>query len=256
MQALLYRITGEEPPPWRPTTRQVLADIRANLGLPWLLRHAGVLRQVPQGDGSIVVLIPGFMTPDAVLWPMQRFLTRLGLDARGWGLGFNTGNPEHNRDRLLQRLTALRARDPRPVHLVGWSLGGAIAREVARVAPGLVASVTTLGAPVMGGPTHTVLAPLYGRAACERLARLVHKLDTEQPLQVPVLVVFSRRDAVVSWPASLDHHSPHALHLEAESTHLGLILDPRVWASVARFLAQVGQGGVRGVEDVRVGGGG
>jgi pimeloyl-ACP methyl ester carboxylesterase len=123
------------------------------------------------------------------------------------------------------------------VSLLGWSLGGTIAREVARQVPHRVRRVVIYGSPVIGGPTHTVGAGVLGVDETRRIAELASALDASDPVRVPVVSVFTRRDGVVDWRACLDHHSVHTTHVEVGTTHLGLGLDPDVWTAVARALA-------------------
>jgi hypothetical protein len=212
-------------------------EIRAGLQLPRLLAAVPRLRNAPRGDGRSVIDIPGWKAPEASLVPVRAYLRLLGWDARGWGLGTNRGDPEGDAERLAPTVVEAAEHGGRPVSLVGWSLGGVIAREVARELPGHVASVVTYGTPVEGGPTHTAAASLWGPVECERIARRGRELDAERPIEVPVTAIFSRRDGVVSWPACVDRSSPRVRHYEVGSTHLGLGIDPDVLEIVARSLA-------------------
>lgn len=159
------------------------------------------LRTAPRGDGSVVLDLPGWRAPEAGNILMRSWLRRLGYDARPWGLGVNRGSVEADADLLARRLAA-RPDDP-PVSLVGWSLGGTIAREVARQVPERVARVVIYGSPVIGGPTHTVGAGVLGAAETRRIAELAAALDDRDPVRVPVVSIFSRRDGVVDWRACL-----------------------------------------------------
>ena len=126
-----------------------------------------------------------------------------------------------------------------PASLVGWSLGGVIAREVARRHPEAVRRVITYGTPVAGGAAYTSVARASGRgsrvdAGAERVTRT---LDARSPIAVPLTVVFSRRDGVVAWQACIDRATPGVEHVEVSSTHIGMGVDPDVWAVVAERLA-------------------
>ena len=169
--------------------------------------------------------------------PLRWYLRRLGHDARGWGRGTNEGDPERDADLVAAQVADLADRSGRPVALVGWSLGGVVAREAARQVPEHVHHVVTYGTPVIGGPTHTLGASTYGRAEAARIAALQDELDRTDPLSVPVTAIFTRDDRVVDWRACLDHRSPDVDHVEVTSTHLGLGIDPDVWLAVARALA-------------------
>ncbi len=206
--------------------------------LPLHLAGRGpALARVPRGGGGPVVDVPGWRAPEASMAPLRLYLRRLGHDARGWGLGVNEGDPERDSEILAERVAALHASTGRSVALVGWSLGGLIAREVARLVPDDVHQVVTYGTPVVGGPTYTLGARSYGAAECERILTLQHELDRTDPIRVPITAIFTRRDAVVSWPACIDRVSPDVRHIEVGSTHFGMGLDPQVWETVARALA-------------------
>lgn len=210
--------------------RTVIEPLRLGVATPRLAR-------APRGDGRPVVDIPGWLAPEVSMAPLRAFLRAKGHDARGWGLGTNRGNPKRDCYRLIARLEGLVADKGRAVNLVAWSLGGVIAREAGRLRPDLVHRIVTYGTPIIGGPTHTTAASHYGEDTRRQIAQRQAQLDQEQPLQVPVVVIFSPRDGVVDWRACIDHTSPHAEHVEVSSTHIGLGIDPDVWLTVAGAFA-------------------
>lgn len=169
--------------------------------------------------------------------PLRRFLSRRGVDAQHWGLGTNRGNPEADARRMVDRLESEWRAHRAPVALVGWSLGGVIAREVARERPDLVSQIITYGTPIVGGPRYTVTAGTYPPEEIERIDRLVQARDAALPIQVPLTVIFSKRDGIVDWRACIDRLSPDVEHFEARSAHLGMGIDPDVWRLVLARLA-------------------
>jgi dienelactone hydrolase len=226
-----------QPPSARPPARAGVAEI---VGLAAALRIPAAVRRlagVPRGDGHVVIDLPGWKAPEASGAPLRHYLRALGYDARPWGLGVNQGDPE--RDAALLGPAVLRLADQHgPVSLVGWSLGGVVAREVAREHPRAVRRLVTYGTPIIGGPTYTVGADAYGTHESFRIARLTDELDRTRPITVPVTAVYTRRDGVVAWQACLDHASLSVEHVEVASTHVGLGVDPDVWEVVARRLAR------------------
>jgi len=196
------------------------------------------LLSAPRGAGRRTVLIPGWKTPEAAMFPIGAFLCQLGHKATGWGLGSNGNDVEERRDRFLVKVTTRFEKTGEPVNLVGWSLGGVIAREVARAAPEMVHRVVTYGTPVLGGPTHTVGAESIGQAECERITELQEHLDETDPIRVPITAIFTRRDGALDWRSCIDRSSLNVTMLEATSTHVGLGIDPDVWIAVARALAE------------------
>ncbi|WP_148615340.1 esterase/lipase family protein [Nocardioides rubriscoriae] len=218
-----------------PPRRLRVGEARTPLQLLRLVAATPSLRHAPRGDGGLVLDLPGWKAPESSNLLMRTWLRRLGHDARPWGLGTNRGTVEQDAERLADRLRA--TPDQAPVALVGWSLGGTIAREVARAVPDRVSRVITYGSPVVGGPTHTLGAGAFGPEECARITELARRLDAEEPLRVPVTAIYTRRDGVVDWRACIDRSAADVTHVEVRSTHLGLGLDPDVWAAIAAALA-------------------
>jgi len=196
------------------------------------------LRRAPRGDGRISVFFPGWKAPDATTLPMRGYLRTLGHDVRGWGLGTNQGAVEALRDTMIPKITDLAESSGRPVNVVGWSLGGLIAREVARNVPDSVHRVVTYGTPVLGGPRFTAGAFTYADEEIDRIQELQEHLDTNEPITVPITAIFTRKDSVVDWRACIDRTSLDVTTFEVGSTHVGLGIDPDVWLAAANALAE------------------
>jgi len=224
-------------PSGSPPARAVLAELGSGLAAARLAGALPRLLTAPRGDAHPVVDIPGWKAPELSGAPLRAYLRALGYDARGWGFGTNTGDPRRDVERLTRRVLELVDDSGSTVSLVGWSLGGVIAREVARRHPEAVRRVITYGTPVVGGPRFTAVARAYGPDAGGAARTVAERLDAESPIQVPLTVVFTRRDGIVSWEACIDRFSPHAEHVEVSSTHIGMGLDPDVWRLVADRLA-------------------
>jgi pimeloyl-ACP methyl ester carboxylesterase len=184
--------------------------------------------------------IPGWKAPELSGAPLRAYLRALGYDARGWGFGTNTGDPRRDVDRLTRRVLELVDHEGSSVSLVGWSLGGVIAREVARREPEAVRRVITYGTPVVGGARFTAVARAAGSGGDVASDAVIRRLDAESPIRVPLTVVFTRRDGIVAWQACIDRFSPTAEHVEVSSTHIGMGYDPDVWEIVADRLAAAG----------------
>ena len=212
-------------------------EARALLEVASLLPNAPWLVGEPRGDGRKVFLIPGFLADDRSMWPLRRFLSFLGYDARGWGLGRNTGDPEALADALIARLDSSDLDDER-ITLIGWSLGGVVARLVAMQRKELVREVVTLGTPVEGGPKYTAAGSIYAEKRgldLDEFEQRVHEMNREG-LGVPLTVIYSRTDAIVNWRAAIDRYNPQAKHVQVPGSHVGLAFSPRVWRIVARTL--------------------
>lgn len=224
------------PPPgglWR--------ELSGALELPRLLLRAPELARAPRGRGAPLLVLPGFGASDGSTAPLRGYLRWLGHRPLGWGLGVNRGDVPALIPRVIGRAEALAELRGGPVPLVGWSLGGVLAREAARERPDLVSRVVTLGSPVVGGPKYTTVAGFYRRRGID-----LDAIEAEvaarnaRPIEVPVLAIYSRRDGVVSWQACIDEHSPDVEHVEVTASHIGLGFSAEVWVRVAGALAVPG----------------
>ncbi len=184
-----------------------------------------------------VILLPGFGTGPRSMRVMQAFLQRRGHRVRDWGLGVNDGDAKRLRLQLQAVVDKAVAQHGEPVVLVGWSLGGYLAREFARERPGGVRRIVTLGSPVVGGPRFTATAAHY-RSQGHDLDAIENSVKDRYrtPLSVPVTAIYSKRDGIVAWPACIDRWSPAVQHVEVSETHVGLVLSPAVGRIVAEAL--------------------
>src|SRR5262245_6708888 len=202
-----------------------------------LIRTPDLLAQ-PRGDGEPVLVLPGYGASDGSTWLLRGYLRWLGYDVRGWSLGTNRGRLPALVPLVIARVIALARERAMPVTLLGWSLGGVIAREAMRERPDVVTRVVTLGTHVVGGPTYP--------CGCAAYRRRGYDLDDIEsrgrqreavPLTRPVTAIFSRGDGVVAWRACIDRHNHVVEHVEVTGTHIGLAMNPDVWRIVAQRLA-------------------
>jgi pimeloyl-ACP methyl ester carboxylesterase len=130
-----------------------------------------LLWSAPRGDGHPVLVLPGFSTTDRSTGVLRRYLTRLGYDAHAWELGRNLGPRAIGRqgEKLIARLEEVYAKTGRKVSLVGWSLGGVLARQLSRRRPDLVRQIITLGSPFAGDPRSTNVWRLYEMMSGQRM---------------------------------------------------------------------------------------
>ena len=184
-----------------------------------------------------MIVLPGFGADDYSTVPLRSFLRRLGHEVEGWSLGRNGGNVEALLPKVAKRARVLAERRGERVHLIGQSLGGVLARELARDQPERVAQVITLGTPVVGGPSYTRVGFVYDRRQQARIGAAIRKRN-RIPIRVPMTAVYSRRDGIVAWEACIDHDNPQVEHIEVSSSHFGMGLDPAVWLLSARLLAR------------------
>lgn len=219
-----------------PPPRLLLGEVRGALEPARLLLRLPLLATLPRGNGASVLVLPGYGASDASTAVLQTFLKLLGYRAFGWKLGRNTGNVAKLLPSVLERMEEVASA---PVHLIGWSLGGYIAREAARERPERVRSVITLGSPVIGGPKYTTVAERYRRQGID-LDELERIVDAryDKPLSTPVTAIFSRADGVVAWEACIDRRSIGIEHVEVGTTHIGLGFSPEVFSIIAERLVR------------------
>src|ERR1700757_210647 len=125
----------------------LLAEARGIFEFNASLLLSPVLMLAPRGDGHPVLTLPGFLASDLSMAPMRRYLRELGYDAYAWKMGRNIGGVSRTRAALRDRLAEIHANTGRKVSIVGWSLGGVYARDLALHAPDQVRCVVTLGSP-------------------------------------------------------------------------------------------------------------
>src|SRR5215467_14367832 len=130
-----------------PRRRLLLLEGRAFLEFAALIPAYPFLRRAPRGDGHPVLVLPGFMASDFSTRTLRRFLRDLGYAVHGWKLGRNVGPSPETVGRLVARLQELRTRHGRRISLIGWSLGGIYARELARRFAPDIRQVITLASP-------------------------------------------------------------------------------------------------------------
>ncbi len=222
-----------------PLSLFVLEQGRAALELSRIASRRRLLATAPPGDGHPVLVLPGLLAGDFSTLPLRRFLRAIGHDARGWGLGVNLGPNDALRGKLDRLLLAARSARGQRVSLVGWSLGGIYARELARAHPDAVRGVITLGTPFRDiSATHAArLVPIRPGG---RSLRDAHDLRAylRTPVPVPTTSIFSRTDGIVHWQSCLETEGPQRENVEVESSHTGMGFHAEVLTVVADRLAQ------------------
>ncbi len=223
-------------PPHRLAT---LLEFRAPLDALTLAMRWPSLVSAPKGDGRPVLLLPGLGASPRSMWPLKQYLRRLGYDAQDWALGRNRGRVEWMVSKMADQVESL-AESRDSVTLIGWSLGGVVARELARLHPEDVREVITFGTPVMGGPKYTAMAERFaegGSQDLDRFERAVHERNLIG-FDQPITSIYSKLDGVVGWRASIDHYNPQARNIEVIGAHLGLGINASVWRIIADTLAK------------------
>lgn len=232
----------------RPAWHHLLTEGRAGLEFGMTTLLMPFLMQAPKGDGHPVLVLPGFLASDISTRPLRTFLTLKGYSAEGWKLGRNMGGDiigghQVLSDRLIDRFLSMALTHQKKVSLVGWSLGGILARELARIAPDYVRQVITLGSPFNGpqgtAPLAASLFKLFNGDKSAQEPKAMRRMLTPPP--VPCSAIFSRSDGIAHWQACIDdQHKQHnnAENIEVKGSHIGLGHNPQVIWIIANRLAQ------------------
>lgn len=218
----------------------LLAEMRGIFELNASLLLSPLLMRAPKGDGHPVLTLPGFLASDLSMAPMRRYLKELGYDAHAWNMGRNIGGISRMRTALRERIAGIHESSGRKVSLVGWSLGGVYARDLALQAPQMVRYVVTLGSPFANDVRATNATRLYEALSGETVdhdPELREAISGDLP--VPTTSIYSRADGVVNWRTCLLRPSATAENIEVYlASHVGLGVNPAALWAVADRLAQ------------------
>ena len=229
-----------------PSLFLMLAEARGLFELNSSLLLSPLLLRAPKGDGHPVLALPGFLASDLSMAPMRRYLKELGYDAHAWNMGRNLGGVASKRAALRDLLRRIHESTGRKVSLVGWSLGGVYARDLALQMPDMVRSVITLGSPFANDIRATNATRLYEALTGEAVddnPEIREAIAGDLP--VPATSIYSRTDGIVNWRTSLLRPSATAENIEVHlASHIGLGVNPAALWAVADRLAQ-GEGEFR-----------
>lgn len=218
----------------------MLLELRA---LPELARFAiswPTLAAIsPRGDGQPVLVLPGLITSDRATAPLRSLLSSLGYPTYGWEMGRNYGPLPGVEDGLIRRLNELAETHDRKVSIVGWSLGGIYARQLAKLAPDLVRQVVTLGSPFRGDPRATNAWRVYqlasGDAVGDKDKHMGGAIETAPA--VPTTAIYSKTDGICHWRNCIEKDLPNTENIEVKGSHCGLGHHPAAAYAIADRLA-------------------
>ena len=223
-----------------PSRALMFLEGRAISELGAFLGALPLLSLAPKGDGHPVLVLPGLVASDTSTRPLRSFLESRGYAVSGWRQGRNLGLRQGVQHAMVDLVQELNDTHGQKVSLVGWSLGGLYARQLAKMMPERVRSVITLGSPFASGPKATNAWRVYemasGRSAEQEDHRFGGSLAGTPP--VPTTAIFSRTDGVCAWQGCMEKTSTTSESIEVESSHCGMGHHPAVVYAVADRLAQ------------------
>jgi len=233
-------VASTEEPIAAPSLALLLLELRVFMELPRFVATSLSVENLPRGKGQPIMIVPGFGASDLNTAPLRLALRRLGYSVFGWNQGVNVGMRPRVKQALTAELRELRDRYEDKITLIGWSLGGVFAREMARHQPECVRRVITLGSPINGDPEANNLNTLF------RLANLGKPVKTDLEgfrrrvvaPPVPCVAIHTKTDGLVAWQCSLEEPAENTRNIEVHGSHMGLVYNAQALAAIASVLAE------------------
>jgi pimeloyl-ACP methyl ester carboxylesterase len=223
-----------------PGVFMMLAEARGIIEFNTSLLLSPLLLRAARGDGHPVLALPGFLATDISMAPLRRYLKQLGYEPYAWKMGRNLGGIASRRNALKKLVSDIYESAGRKVSIIGWSLGGVYARDLALQLPDMVRSVITLGSPFANDLRATNATRLYEALSGETIeanSGLTEAIAGDLP--VPATSIYSRTDGIVNWRTSLLKPSDTAENIEVLlASHIGLGVNAAALWAIADRLAQ------------------
>ena len=224
------------------------------VGVDWTLLHISPVYfgfGVPKGDGSAVVVVPGFLGSDFYLYELYLWLARIGYKSYFSSIGWNADCLNTLSDKLSETIKQAKEETGKKVHLIGHSLGGILSRSAAAQHPDLVESVITLASPFRGVRSHPRVLEMSERIRRRIFARTdkteypncftgfcdcpaVNALHEFLPKKIRQTAIFTKTDGIVDWQACRLNSKEN--DFEVSGTHIGLVYNYQVYKLIASRL--------------------
>ncbi len=210
---------------------------------PWeamaLMAVSPFFSRLPVGDGHPVLVFPGLGASDTSTYALRRFIHQQGYSAYAWEQGSNLGPRSGVLEGCRARINDLFDKHGEKLSLVGWSLGGIYAREMAKEMPEKIRCVITLGTPFTGHPRATNAWRFYEWVSGQHARDTDLLREVRKPPPVPTTSIYSKTDGVVAWPCSINppQHA-HTENIEVHASHIGMGLNPLALYAIADRLRQ------------------
>ncbi len=205
--------------------------IRAMMDLGWYFPYRFFIKHAEKGDGHPVLILPGFMASDMSTIPLRSFIHKLGYKVYGWGEGRNFAHTVYL-DLLTQKLERIYDRHREPITIIGWSLGGIYARQLAKQDPSIIRQIIVMGSPVRGVTLSNNARWMYDLLKRSRIItedidqELINDIPNAAP--VPTTAIYTKEDGVVPWELCLEDEDEWHQNIQVRGSHLGLGVNPLV----------------------------
>jgi pimeloyl-ACP methyl ester carboxylesterase len=225
----------------RPSKLLLMLEARAVYDAAAMLPMFKLQKYLPQGDDHPVLVFPGFMASSRTTRPLRQYLADLGYRAHRWKLGYNMGYSFKLHYGMRERITELVDRYGEKISLVGWSLGGVYARELAREMPDIVRQVVTMGSPFRGHPSSSNVYRIFNLFSEVPYKEIPESFlqNMAEPPPVPTTALYTRGDGIVAWQSTVELSERYDVeNIHVGGAHMGLGFNPRVLVALADRLAQ------------------
>jgi len=231
------------PPTWddavqAPGPLLMMMEARAPWEYAAMLAAQPWLSRLPVGDGHPVLVFPGLGASDFTTVPLRNFLRDRGYTPYAWKQGFNFGPRDGVLDSCRGLVSQLAEKHHEQVSLIGWSLGGVYAREIAKEQPENTRCVITLGTPFAGHPRATNAWRFYEMVSGQAVQDHELIAQLHKPPPCPTTSIYSKTDGIVAWQCSINEDAPHTENIEVHASHVGMGMNPLALYAVADRLQQ------------------
>lgn len=233
----LSRIPGETHGDQCPSWSLMFGNASVPRDLVRAKKEIAAIAAEHRGDGRPVLLLPGFLASDHRMGLLRETLEMAGYRAHDWAMGRNFGATADLCERIDARVAEITADCGQAVTLVGWSLGGLFAREYAKVAPGKVRAVITLGTPFSGNARANRVWPLYQLVAGHSVDAPPFPCVRQDKPPVPTVALWSRRDGVIAPSCAAGKAGERDRAVEVDCTHMGFTASPEGIRAVCSVLS-------------------
>lgn len=228
-----------------PSMYHTLTELpRSLIELSSLFAALPTLSNLPKGDRHPILLLPGFMAGDSSTLMLRRFLLYMGYEPLPWTLGRNTGSLEQFEEKLINRFYQLARTYNEKISIIGQSLGGVFARNIAHRFPDHVRQVITLGSPfgaMAASSTNQLVTALFRQQSglsVEEMSSKISGIEAGKSPSVPSTAIFSKGDGVVNWRVCREDAGYQTESIEVSGSHCGMGFNPLIYYIVSDRLSQ------------------